>query len=236
MAQELAISGTSRHPVVGLLRSSQGSLITPADYDRLLRLLKPGNAHSFTKLRELAKGLSSAIDTREPWESGYQLARFVRERLGLSPSAYVDMEDVVRRMCIEIQDAACGDAAILGVCVGTPGYSPLVVLNSSCPDVTGVSGRRVTLAHELCHLLFDRAALRSLARFEGGGADSDRMIEMRANAFAVELLVPMATLVGDHGVVVDGARLQEIAVQQQVSSHALQWHAKNLRNRLSPRS
>ena len=50
---------------------------------------------------------------------------------------------------------------MLGLCVGTPGYFPLVVLNSSCEDVTGVSGRRVTLAHELCHLLFDRAGLRA---------------------------------------------------------------------------
>ena len=128
-----------------------------------------------------------------------------------------------------------GDETILGLCVGTPGYSSLVVLNSSCDDVTGVSGRRVTLAHEFCHLLFDRASLRSLARFEGGGADSDRLIEMRANAFAVELLVPMATLVGDNGVVVDDVRIAQIAEERKVSFHALQWHAKNLRNRLSGR-
>ena len=232
-AQELATSGISRHPVVGLLRSSQGSSMTAADFDSLLRMLKPGSAHDFAKLREVAKGLSPAIDVREPWESGYELARLVRERLRFDPSEYIDIEDVTQKMGVEVQDTTFGDSAILGLCVGTPGYFPLVVLNSSCEDVTGVSGRRVTLAHELCHLLFDRAGLRSLARFEGGGADSDRLIEMRANAFAVELLVPMATLVGDNGVVVDDARLKDIAEGQKVSFHALEQHAKNLQNRLS---
>ncbi len=232
-AQDLATSGTSCHPVVGLLRSSQGSSITAADFDCLLTMLKPGSAHNFAKLREVAKGLSRAIDVREPWESGYNLARLIRDRLRFDPYEYIDIEDVVQRMGVEVQDTTFGDSAILGVCVGTPGYFPLVVLNNSCEDVTGVSGRRVTLAHEVCHLLFDRAGLRSLARFEGGGADSDRLIEMRANAFAVELLVPMATLVGDNGDVVDDARLRDIAEAQKVSFHALEQHAKNLQNRLS---
>jgi len=232
-AQEFAELGTSRHPVVGLLRSSQGSSLTPDDYDVILRLLKPSDTHSFTRLRELAKGMSGGIDPREPWESGYRLARLVRVRLGYTPSDQIDIEQVASRLGIDIQEASLKDTSILGVCIGTPGYSPLVTLNSNCPDSSGVSGRRVTLAHELCHLLFDRAGLRSLARFEGGGADSDRLIEMRANAFAVELLVPMATLVGDAGLVVDDIRLAEIAEERKVSSHALQRHANNLRNRLS---
>jgi Zn-dependent peptidase ImmA (M78 family) len=79
---------------------------------------------------------------------------------------------------------------------------------------------RITLARELSHLLLDRGGLRNLARFEGGTANSDRLIEMRANAFAVELLVPMATLVEADGVVVDDARLADISVKQQVSARS----------------
>ena len=96
-----------------------------------------------------------------------------------------------------------------------------------------MSGRRITLAHELCHLLFDRAGLRSLARFEGGGADSDRLIEMRANAFAVELLVPMAILVGTMALWSMTLDLRKSPKSRKVSLHALRWHANNLRNRLS---
>ena len=54
-AQELATSGTSRHPLVGLLRSSQGSSITAADFDSVLRMLRPGSAHSFTKFARLPR-------------------------------------------------------------------------------------------------------------------------------------------------------------------------------------
>ena len=224
-----------RQPVVGLLRSGQASSLKSEDYDAILKLLKPSNARSFTGLRELAKGLSSVIDPREPWASGYDLAHLVRHRLGLAPADPIDIEQVVRQLGVDIQDVRFIDQSIQGVCVGTPGYSPLVTLNIACPDASGRSGRRVTLAHELCHLLFDRAGLRSLARFEGGGADSDRLIEMRANAFAVEVLVPMATLVGDDGRVAEDFQLPDIAEERKVSVHALQRHAKNLRNRLAGR-
>jgi hypothetical protein len=234
-AEDLAALGSSRHPVVGLLRSGQGSSLKPEDYDAILGLLKPSEADGFTGLRELAKGLSSLIDPREPWESGYHLARLVRDRLGLAPEDHIDIEQVVRQLRVDTQNVSFIDRCILGVCVGTPGYSPLVTVNTDCPDASGMSGRRVTLAHELCHLLFDRAGLRSLARFEGGGADSDRLIEMRANAFAVELLAPMATLVGDDGRVVEDSLLPDIAEERKVSFHALQRHAKNLRYRLAGR-
>jgi len=146
---------------------------------------------------------------------------------------YIDIEKEVGDLGVETQDIELPDTNILGVCIGTPAYAPLILLNLSCGDASGVSGRRVTLAHELCHLLFDRAGLRSLARFEGGAAaDSDRFIEMRANAFAVELLVPMATLVDQSGAVLGDEQLPEISREQAVSLVALQQHAGNLRNRL----
>jgi Zn-dependent peptidase ImmA (M78 family) len=232
-AEDVAFSGTSRHPIVGLLRSSRGSSICIDDYESILKMLKPSDLKSFHRLREVAKGLSSPIDIREPWESGYQLAKLVRERLGKSPSEFVDIENEVGELEVEIQDIALPDTNILGVCVGTPAYVPLILLNRFCGDASGVSGRRVTLAHELCHLLFDRAGLRSLARFEGGAAaDSDRLIEMRANAFAIELLVPMATLVDQSGAVLGDDRLNEISRAQAVSFFAVHRHAGNLRNRL----
>jgi Zn-dependent peptidase ImmA (M78 family) len=231
-AEDLAACGTSRHPVVGLLRSGQGSSLAPADYDAVLKLLKPSGLHSFAGLRELAKGLRGVINSREPWESGYRLAQFIRDRLGFTLSSHIDIELEIGRLGVGLHDLDLFDASILGVCVGTAGYEPLVILNRKSPDACGVSGRRVTLAHELCHLLFDRSGQRGLARFEGGGADSDRLIEMRANAFAVELLVPMAALVDESGQVVDDARLVEIAERRKVSFHALRRHAENLRSRM----
>ncbi|MBY0522628.1 MAG: ImmA/IrrE family metallo-endopeptidase [Gemmataceae bacterium] len=232
-AQDFAATGTSRHPVVGLLRSSQGSSLKPGDCEAILKLLRPSIAVSYAKLRDLAKGLLAAINSHEPWESGYRLARSIRERLGLAPTVHIDMDRLVHETGVTIADVALDDPAILGACVGAPDYAPLVVLNLNCEDAKGISGRRVTLAHEFCHLLFDRAGFRSLARFEGAGADSDRLIEMRANAFAIELLVPMSTLIDTGGGVVAEEQLPLVAEERKVSTHALRWHVRNLRNRLT---
>ncbi len=168
---------------------------------------------------------------QEPWESGYRLARLVRERLGLAQFEKIAIELVLENLGVETHELSFESTEVLGACIGTPGFCPMVVLNTNCKDSSGLSGKRVTLAHELCHLLFDRAGMRSLARFEGGSADSDRLIEMRANAFAVELLVPMHVLI-EEGKVVEEPRLAQLAEQWEVSFHALKRHARNLRNRL----
>jgi len=233
-AQEFALAGTSRNPIVGLLRSSQGSSVGSGDYETILRMLKPSEARSYAQLKQLAQGISVPIQVREPWESGYRLARLVREKLWKAPPDHFDVEEEVKHLGIEVQDVQLTDPGIRGAGVGTPMFSPLIVINNACEDARGVSGRRTTLGHELCHLLFDRLRMRSLARFEGPRSDSDRLIEMRANAFAIELLVPMSTLLTGEGAVVDDEGLRRIATERQVSHAALKPHAENLRDRLRP--
>jgi Zn-dependent peptidase ImmA (M78 family) len=225
-ARELADTGVSTHPIVGLLRSGQGSSLSPADYESVFSLLKRSAPTSYAKILAMAKGLDKRIDPWEPWESGYELARFVRERLNSVPSTKLDVEALARDLGVDVQEAAFQDESVLGVCVGTPAYTPLVLLNTFCPDASGPSGRRTTLSHELCHLLFDRGAYRHLARFEGARAVGDRLMEMRANAFAIELLVPMVNLSG-----VTEERLGDFAKEWQVSTHALVNHLHNYRSR-----
>jgi Zn-dependent peptidase ImmA (M78 family) len=225
-ARELAETGVSAHPIVGLLRSGQGSSLSTADYEAVFRLMKQSGPKSYAKILAMAKGLGKRIDPWEPWESGYELARLVRQRLNSAPSAKLDVEALACDLGVDVQEAVFQDESVLGVCVGTPAYAPLVVLNRSCPDASGPSGRRTTLAHELCHLLLDRGAYRHLARFEGARAVGDRLMEMRANAFAIELIVPMANLSG-----VTEERLGEFAKEWQVSTHALVNHLHNYRAR-----
>ncbi len=82
------------------------------------------------------------------------------------------------------------------------------------------------LRHRGAFLLFDRGAYRHLARFEGARAVVDRLMEMRANAFAIELLVPRVNLSG-----VTEERLGEFAKEWQVSTQALANHLHNYRGR-----
>ena len=53
-ARTFAIAGTSRHPIVGLLRSSQDSSIASEDYEKVLQLLKPSDARSYQALQKIA--------------------------------------------------------------------------------------------------------------------------------------------------------------------------------------
>ncbi len=140
-----------------------------------------------------------------------------------------DVDAEVRKLGIQLEELELSDTSVLGVCVGSPDFVPLVAVNRNCADANGLSGRRITLAHELCHLLFDRFRMRSLARFEGA-SDSDRLVEMRANAFAVELLVPRATLIQQNGeILTTEEELEPISTRHQISLTALSRHAENLR-------
>jgi Zn-dependent peptidase ImmA (M78 family) len=228
-ARELAETGVSSHPIVGLLRSGQGSSLATPDYETAFKVLKRSGPNSYEAILAMAKGLDKRINPREPWGSGYELAKQVRRRLGIAPSAKLDVETWAHELGVDVQEAVFQDERILGVCVGTPAHMPLVVLNRSCADANGPSGRRMTLSHELCHLLFDRGAYRHLARFEGARAVGDRLIEMRANAFAIELLVPMVNLSG-----LTEDVLGDFAHEWEVSTHALVRHLSNYRARGGP--
>jgi Zn-dependent peptidase ImmA (M78 family) len=80
---------------------------------------------------------------------------------------------------------------------------------------TEPSGIRFTLAHELCHLLFDREKARPIVHASTPWAE--RAVEQRANAFAAMLLMPL-----------DRLRLQ--AVSEDVES--LQSDVKRLTRKL----
>jgi len=226
------MAGVSRNPVVGLLRSSQGSSMSLEDIDQVVLRLSPSDLTSYRQILQLVRGMDSRIDTREPWESGYRLADLVRERLGKRPEDFLDVDREALHLGIQLYDLSMSDNSIKAVCVGAPAYRPIVVINQACDDATGESGRRITLAHELCHLLFDRGRMKGLARVEGDKTEGDRLIEMRANAFAVQLLVPMSTLTHDDGTMLTDDELADVSVDKRVSLAALSWHARNLRNRL----
>ncbi len=86
---------------------------------------------------------------------------------------------------IEIEiDAGIDAVAVWGDCHG-----PAVLLNiNPRPRASTTNGRRSTLAHEICHLLADRAHALPVAEVLGGQAP--RRTEQRANAFAAEGLLP----------------------------------------------
>ena len=71
--------------------------------------------------------------------------------------------------------------------------------------------------------------MQSFARFEGGAAESDRLIEMRANAFAVELLAPIKMFVKPDGSLMTNEEAEQLSLQLGVSKVAIRRHVQNHR-------
>lgn len=131
----------------------------------------------------------------KPWQRGFHLAHSLRERLGVSQTVPISsmrnlIEDQFRIPVILISYPG----TFAGATIETNGCRGIVV------NISGIKGgaltRRTTLAHELCHIMFDaQAHLKSLhIDFEDDiknyeAATNDK-VERRANAFAVEFLVP----------------------------------------------
>ena len=125
------------------------------------------------------------------WTQGYRLAEEVHEGLHMdfARDGLVDVDALVGQLGIEVLELDLSDASIRGVSIAGPQHRPGIVVNTRHNANEHAHGRRFTLAHEFCHLLFDREEGRRLALASGPWAPRD--IERRANAFAAMLLMPV---------------------------------------------
>ena len=167
-----------------------------------------------------------------PWAQGYDLAEDFLDIIEPSPSntTSVDIHGILGELGVEVVKVRLTDETIRAVAIAGPRCRPRVAWNSACERNADARGRRFTLAHELCHLLFDADAGRRLALASGPWAPVD--VEQRANAFAAMLLLPTESV---HSAI---AELTEplssrqavawIADQFNTGFHATLWHLTNL--------
>lgn len=166
-----------------------------------------------------------------PWQQGYALAEELQNDLeGCVEGERVDVEAILERLGVNVAEASLSDESIRGVAIAGPRHQSGIVWNRTNHFNADSRGRRFTLAHELCHLLFDRSAGQRLAVASGPWAPPS--LEQRANAFAAMLLMPTETV---RTVV---ARMNEpIATRQGVANVAQRleagfsatlWHLRNL--------
>lgn len=127
-----------------------------------------------------------------PYTQGYELAMDLIDRTGNPPDRPVDIDRMLHDFGVKTSEIELDDTTIRGVAVAGPNFQPSLLRNRRSPFNANLAGRRFTDAHELCHLLFDRAFGRHLAMASGPWAPRD--IEQRANAFAAMLLMPIASI------------------------------------------
>jgi Zn-dependent peptidase ImmA (M78 family)/transcriptional regulator with XRE-family HTH domain len=134
---------------------------------------------------------------RPAYRVGYDLADMFRRTLGLSSGPIPSLRELVEiQLAVPVIQAPLGER-IAGATVQSVSGRRAIVLNIHGKNADACV-RRSTMAHELCHLLFDPSdQLRDLRVDEYSELD-DRddtradPVEQRANAFAVQLLAPQS--------------------------------------------
>ena len=122
-----------------------------------------------------------------PYEEGYELADALREELRIDPEAlFVDIHEVLENLNIEIVETELETNSIRGVAIAGRGFAPAILINMNSIYNCNDGGKRFTLAHELCHILYDRTRAKKISHLSGPWASP--RTEKRANAFAVMFL------------------------------------------------
>ncbi len=175
--------------------------LPPVQIRQIILLARQFDKSKAPRLRTLADNCSEYIAERferaKPYVQGEAAARFAREHLAMPAGQPINIFGLMTSLGIDIRDALAEPPTLDGLAISGDNHGPGVFLNRSSKrilphsprgDVKASHGGRVTLAHELCHLLLDgRHALSAVevlkARMPAG-------VERRAKSFAGEFLLP----------------------------------------------
>jgi len=187
----LVLDGSCR---AALMFGSLSPVIGEADLVQLASRLVAAFAPE--RSRGLLDKLVVEVPTRTPgpWLQAYELAERTLRELNLweATDTAVDVESCLETLEVEVTDIELGDTDTRGIAFVSPVHRATILVNRRHPANELATGRRFTLAHELCHLLFDRSGGRELALASGPWAPSD--VEKRANAFAAMFLMPTSMI------------------------------------------
>jgi len=166
-----------------------------------------------------------------PHEDGYQFAEDFLSDIEVSfgdymPQGFVDVRVICDNLDIRIKETALDTDSIRGVALAGVGFQPIIVVNLTSVFNRSNDGQRFTIAHELCHILFDRTRARRVAHTSGPWAAVG--IERRANAFAAYLLMPREVIQQWAHPLDEETSLRNLATRLQVNETALVEHLYNL--------
>jgi Zn-dependent peptidase ImmA (M78 family) len=226
-ASPLVVTGSCQ---AALLFGAVAPQVSEADVATLAKVL-------IDQYDEAGEGLERLVDIEvgpplldvPAWQQGYELAEQLHDSLG-DTEAWVDMEGLLDRLNVQVHRRSLSDQRIRGVSLVSPHHVPTIVLNPRFEFGDSTRTIRFTLAHELCHLLFDREIGQRLAIASGPWAPRD--IERRANAFAAMFLMPphlVLRVVADTSDAINTlAGVREVADRLQVGIDAVIHHLYNL--------
>ena len=164
-----------------------------------------------------------------PWDNGYALALDVLDEIDPEPNApMTHIAHMLELLGIRVREINLGEQGPRGVALAGGDLQASILINLDDWRNSSRGGRRFTLAHELCHILFDRSSARALAHSSTPWASPS--IEQRANAFAAMLLMPppRAKLPKTTGLQELKQAIGSLAGKLKVSRVALKRHLANI--------
>jgi Zn-dependent peptidase ImmA (M78 family) len=174
--------------------------LSPEQIREIVYLAREFDRRDAECLRSLAQKCSAFIARRHerarPFHQGEAAANFVREQLELSSDRRVEVFDIAFSLGMDIRHRVAEPPTLDGLAVWGERHGPGVFLNEASrrivrrenEDIKQSAGARVTLAHELCHLLLDGG--HALSAVEVLRARMPAGVEQRAKSFAGEFLLP----------------------------------------------
>jgi Zn-dependent peptidase ImmA (M78 family) len=168
-----------------------GRLVSNDDTEAILRSIKAAPKIKTPRLDELSSLALSELekfDSRMPHEQGRSLAEWFRKQPGIvDKNGFVDPEAILKGWGVPLSEVDLRSQNIDALCAWGARHGPAVLLNKNGRLSHFPTGRRSSLAHEICHLLVDRKGSLPVAEVFGG--EVPKLPEQRANAFGAELLL-----------------------------------------------
>ena len=166
------------------------------------------------------------------WDQGYELAEEVHEffKGKFEQGSFVDVDELIEALGIKVARLDLSDEKVRGCAIAGPKHRPGIFFNGCHASNAYAAGVRFTLAHELCHLLFDRELGCSLAVASGPWASC--AVEQRADAFAAMMLMPVSLVkrvVAElAGSIATDKSIDEVASRLHAGRRAVLNHLTNL--------
>jgi plasmid maintenance system antidote protein VapI len=211
-------------------RMSNGLIAADQQID-ILNKIKKISVNQTPELDALAKSINEEFEgTGRPHDQGYWAANKLRLLLALPNGQPVDPEAILRNWNVGIQSLELDNCPVDAIACWGAKHGPAILLNDKQTSTAGhTHGRRSTLAHEICHLLLDRATALPVAEVLNG--ETPERLEKRARAFAAELLLPRETAANAIKDRRDTNNLKELIVRLteifQVSTELVCWQIQN---------
>jgi Zn-dependent peptidase ImmA (M78 family) len=140
-----------------------------------------------------AQFVARGVGIGKPVYLGYELALWLRNELGLGIDVMCHPDRVLSSLGVHIHEIHWKTSQIDAVACWQALAQPVVFINLNGRHSESEGGRRASLAHELCHILFDAAGAYPLVEVLGGVLPE--RTEQTARGFQAEFLLPRNTAV-----------------------------------------